>query len=151
MRRNLSGPHRAEMLSGLAAGLIGLLALGIVLFAPLGTYASGGETCTADGRCTPLPEVRGHMSLFQEGIEPMAWFFLAVLAASLVVVAVSAALHSSSGNILWRVPLWAATMLILLFMLVAVSIGLFLVPAGLLALLAACLSLGTGAADPAQA
>jgi hypothetical protein len=146
MRRNLSGPARAELLSGLAAGLLGLLTWGVALFAPLGISVSG--SCDSNGACT---EVYGHFSLFQSGIEPMTWVFLAILAASFVLVGISAAQHSRSGHSLWRVPLWVATVLILTFVLVAgLSIGLFFAPAGLLALLAACLSVGTQTAEPAQ-
>jgi hypothetical protein len=147
MRRSMSGSQRAEVLSGLAACLVGLLALGVVLFAPLASYAS--STTTPDGSTWTF--VRRTESLVQSGIQSETWFYLAILVVCLMMVAVSAALHSRSGKGFWRVPLWVATMLILAFVILASpSIGLFLAPAGLLALVAACLSLGTGPAVAAQ-
>jgi hypothetical protein len=143
MRGTMSGYQWAELLSGLAACLLGLLTLGIVLFAPLGSFAS--TTCSSDGRCT---EVQGTESLAQSGIQPSAWPFLALLVVCLIVVAVSAALHSRWRRSGWRVLLWIATALIFAFVILASpSIGLFLAPAWLLALGAACLSLSSPSVD----
>ena len=139
MQRTMSGYQWAEMLSGLAACFVGLLTLAIILFAPLGGFAS--TTCSSDGSCT---SVQGTESLAQSGIQQITWLFLAVLVVCLLVVAISAALHSRSGKAIWRVPLWSATLLIFVFVILASpSIGIFLAPAWLLALGAAVLSLSS--------
>jgi hypothetical protein len=137
MRGSMSGYQWAELLSGLAACLLGLLTLGIVLFAPLGSFAS--TTCSSDGRCT---ESQGTESLARSGIQPITWLFLALLVACLIIVALSAAVHSRRRTAGRRVLLWIATALIFVFVILASpSIGLFLAPTWLLALGAACLSL----------
>ena len=136
------GTQWAELLSGLAACIVGLLALGLVFFAPLTSYAS--NTCSSDGTCT---QVQGHISLAQTlwaqpGGEWIAYSYLAGVIICLIIVALSAALHSRGGKMLWCVVLWVATVLLFgLMILGAPSIGLFLAPAWLLALGAACLSL----------
>jgi hypothetical protein len=140
----MSGWQWAEMLCGLAAALAGLLALGFVLFGPSYSYASGGDTCDANGVCTSTPEVHGTESLLQVGISSVTLVFLAILVACLIGVAVGAARHSRTGAGIWRALLWASTILVLGFIfLAALSIGPLLIPAGLLALAAACVSFGT--------
>ncbi|HEY7350662.1 MAG TPA: hypothetical protein VH599_20295 [Ktedonobacterales bacterium] len=151
MRRGIGGLQWIELLSGLAACLVGLLALGYALFAPLASYTSGSDTCTSDGVCTRGPDVHGRISLAQSGLSSEARFFLSVLVVCLIVVAISAVAHSLSGKPDWRAWLWVSTIIILIFVVLgALSIGPFIAPAGLLALVAACFSLGARPTTPAR-
>ncbi len=94
--------RRLELLSGLAASIIGLLILAYVLFGPLYNIASctGGPnqqtTCT-QGTATFL-EVN-------HSLQPITIFYLAFAALALLGVGISAALHSRSGRAVWQIGL----------------------------------------------
>ncbi len=117
--------------------------MGYFLFAPLYNYTVGPVTsCTQNGICGSTPGTQGTASLVQTGISPEAQFSLSILVLCLVGVAVGATLHSRSGASAWRSLLWIATILLLGFVVLGMlTIGLFIAPAALLALVAACASL----------
>jgi hypothetical protein len=127
-----------ELTAGLAAGLLGLIGLTYALFGQTGTYIT--TTGTSSGSTTTTT---GTTSLVEQGLHPIAMLFITLMLLCVVGVAVGAYLHSQQGRRggLWL--LWVATALLAVGVLVSgLSIGLFLLPAALLALLAACLGSG---------
>ena len=81
--------------------------------------------------------------MLQVGIAPITIVALCILLMGLIGVAVSAVVHSRTGGSGWRIVLWVATAVIVsLTFLTLFSIGLFLLPSTLFALLASALSLG---------
>ncbi len=76
-------------------------------------------------------------------IGPSALIALGILLLGLIGVAVSAVVHSRTGGSGWRIVLWVTTaVVVILTFLTLFSIGLFLLPSTLFALLASALSLG---------
>ena len=119
-----------EAACGLGAGLIGCLGLAYAVFGPVYRFeSSSGES--------------GTENMVQVGIPPGALVALGILVLGLIAVAVSAMLHSRTGGGGWRIVLWVASMfLVIMTFLTGFSIGLFLLPSTLLALLASAFSLG---------
>lgn len=125
----MSNNQRFERISGLGAVLLGLLALAYVLFGPLyhGT-SSSGQNNTAN--------------LLQVGIQPMSLVAFGLFLLALIGVVVSAVLHSSAEENKWRILLGGSVVVILAFTLLTLpSIGLFILPSALLALVTFVLSL----------
>ncbi len=115
---------------GLGAALVGCLGLAYALFGPIYRFeSSSGQSGTAN--------------LLQVGVPPSALLALSILVLGLIGVAVSAVVHSRTRGSGWRIVLWVATMFIVIMtFLTGFSIGLFLLPSTLLALLASAFSLG---------
>ena len=120
----------AEAVCGLGGGLIGCLALAYAVFGPIYRFeSSSGASGTAN--------------MVQVGIASSALLALSILVLALIGVATSAVVHSRTGGSGWRIMLWIATMFLLIMtFLTGFSIGLFLLPGTLLALLASAFSLG---------
>ena len=125
--------RRIELLGGLAAGLMGLLGLAYAFFGPVGrvqrvTINAGGTTSTTYGSA----------SLFEmQGLEPRTAASLAVLVVRVAGVAIGAYLHSQQGLRAGRLLLGVSTAFLLCAVVVTgLSIGMFLFPSLLLALLA---------------
>jgi hypothetical protein len=122
--------QRWEAACGLVAALFGLLGLAYALFGPVYRFeSSSGQSGTAN--------------LVQVGIPPSALIALGILVLGLIGVAVSAVVHSRTGGSGWRIVLWLSTaVIVILTFLTLPSIGAFLLPSTLFALLASALSLG---------
>jgi len=85
--------RRFESISGLAAAVLGILALAYALFGQIYRgIGSSGQSGTA--------------SLLQVGIQPITIAVLAVLLLALIGLVVSSALHSSTGETGWQVNTW---------------------------------------------
>ncbi len=122
--------QRWEAACGLVAALFGLLGLAYALFGPVYRFeSSSGQSGTAN--------------LLQVGIPPSALLVLCILVLGLIGVAVSAVVHSRTGGSGWRIMLWLSTaVIVILTFLTLPSIGVFLLPSTLFALLASARSLG---------
>ena len=118
-----------ESISGLLATLLGLLVLAYMLFGPVYQgISSSGQSGTA--------------SLLQVGIQPVTALILGLLALALIGVTVSVLRHRRTEGNRWRIVLGVSAVVIIAFTLLALpSIGLFMLPSALLALLAFVLSL----------
>ena len=127
------GARHWELFSGLAAAVLGLLSLAYVVFGP--TYRYTSMTATVDG---PVHTESGRASLAQPGLEPVTAIFLVVILAAVVGVAVGASLHSRWGGQVGLKLLWLSAVVLLGGAFLRVfSVGLYLLPVALLALLAA--------------
>jgi hypothetical protein len=125
--RNL---RRFEAACGLVAALVGFLGVAYALFGP--TYSFQNSSSQT-----------GMANLLQVGVPPGAIVALGILSLGLIGVAVSAVVHSRTGGSGWRIVLWASTaVIVMLTFLTGFSIGVFLLPSTLFALLASALSLG---------
>ena len=122
--------QRSEAACGLVAALFGFLGLAYALFGPVYRFeSSSGQSGTAN--------------LLQVGIQPSALIVLCILLLGLIGVAVSAVVHSRTGGSGWRIVLWVSTaVIVILTFLTLPSIGVFLLPGTLFALLASAFSLG---------
>jgi len=122
--------QRLEAACGLVAALLGFPGLAFALFGPVYRLeSSSGQSGTAN--------------LLQVGIQPGALIALCILSLGLIGVAVSAVVHSRTGGRGWRIVLWISTAVIVILTLLSLpSIGVFLLPSTLFALLASTFSLG---------
>lgn len=129
-----------ELLSGLAAGMGGLLTLAYLLFGPNSHYIKNTTTCSggpASYSCTstgPDAVTSGaiHIYLF-----PLSIYLLSILALLFAAIAASAVLHSRTGAALWQACLWTCTLLLAGMLLINGSnLALALSPALALAALA---------------
>jgi hypothetical protein len=129
-----------ERLSGVAGGLVGLLTLAFLLFGPASHYTKGAETCTSAPNgisCTSTGLDHVTTGAIQIDLFPLSIFLLSMVALLFVALAVSAALHSHSGNTFWQACLWASTgSLVLVVLLTLSALPLALTPALLLAVVA---------------
>ncbi len=126
----MSNLQRLEAACGLLAALFGFLGLAYALFGSVYRFeSSSGQSGTAN--------------LLQVGIQPSALLVLCILVLGLIGVAVSVVVHSRTGGSGWRIVLWLSTAVIVILTFLALpSIGVFLLPGTLFALLAAAFSLG---------
>jgi hypothetical protein len=129
-----------ELLSGLAAGMGGLLTLAYLLFGPNSHYIKNTMTCSGGPgsySCTstgPDAITSGAIRIY---LFPLSIYLLSILALLFAAIAVSAVLHSRAGAALWQACLWACTLLlagVLLLTLGSLIVALW--PALLLALVA---------------
>ena len=129
--------RRIELISGFGAGAVGLLGLIYALFGP--TYRYLSVTTKSDGTTSVTS---GTASLVErQPLEPVTIVVLAALALLVVGVAVGAYLHSQRGLKSGRALLGLSTALLAFgTVLSCFSIGLFLVPGLLLALIAAAMA-----------
>jgi hypothetical protein len=127
--------RRLEVISGVAAGALGLLALGVALFAPLGTVSGCTTSLSPDG-VTRTDCSTTHVSIAQiQGLVSLLPAII-LIAAPPIGIAVFAVRHSVGRGSL--VPLWISVAVLYMAMFLAIlSIGIFFAPSALLALLAA--------------
>jgi hypothetical protein len=129
-----------ELLSGLAAGVLGLLTLAFLLFGPTSRYIKSVTTCTSGFRhvsCTSTGLDHVTTGAIQIDLYPLSIFLLSVLALLFAVIAVSASLHSLSGDVPWQACLWASTgLLVIVVLLTLHTLTLALAPALVLAVVA---------------
>ncbi|SRR5258708_4839468 len=135
--------QRFEAACGLIAALLGLVALASTLLGPLYQTASSS---TASGSVT-----RGTANLIQVGVQPVTVVFFGLLLLVLIGVSGGAWLHSRTGENRWRRLLWIATAVLVAFLvLTLLSIGLFVLPSTLFALVASALSFGPRRIAPGE-
>jgi hypothetical protein len=129
-----------ELLSGLAAGILGLLTLAFLLFGPTSRYIKSVTTCTSGFNsvsCTSTGLDHVTTGAIQIDLFPFSIFLLSVLALLFAVIVVSASLHSLSGDVPWQACLWASTgLLVCLLLLTLRDLALALAPALALAVVA---------------
>lgn len=136
--------RKLELIFGIAASLLGLAALAFSLAAPLGTASNSCSTTLAPGQppqvdCTQagthafsLIEAQGFASLIP-AIVIFGSILLAILGFTLA--------HARGGTGSSLAFLWLFTVLLLIMIVLSsLSIGIFFVPSGLLALAAAILA-----------
>jgi hypothetical protein len=113
-----------EMHGGVLGGALGLAALGFALFAPLGEQCGSQSTCTS----ISLAQAQGLASLS---------FAIMLFGTLSLGVAIFAVCHSLLKRPMLLILLWLCAALLCFATLLAVlSIGVFFVPADILALLA---------------
>jgi hypothetical protein len=134
--------RKLEAACGLVAALAGCLVLAFTLFGPSYSFQScsgyGNDSSNISSCQT------GTANLLQVGIQPITIVAFCILLLGLIGVAVSAVVHSRTGGSgWWRIVLWVSTaVIVILTFLSLFSIGLFLLPSTLFALLASAFSLG---------
>jgi len=122
--------QRIEAVTGLIAGLLGLVLLAYVLFGPSYQFLS-----SPDGGS-------GRASLLQAGISPLAIVSLSLLALVLLGIMFGSVQHSRTAASGWRWLLVCSVLLLVILNILSLpSIGLWLIPVTLLALLTLGLSL----------
>ena len=136
--RNL---RRFEAACGLVAALVGCLVLAFTLFGPTYSFQSCSGYSNDSSNMNSCQT--GTANLLQVGIQPITIVALCILLLGLIGIAVSAVVHSRTGGSGWRIALWVSTVVIVILTLLTVwSIGLYLLPSTLFALLASEFSLG---------
>ncbi|HEY7357355.1 MAG TPA: hypothetical protein VH590_12840 [Ktedonobacterales bacterium] len=135
-----------ELLSGLAAGVVGLAIIAFVLFGPIyqggmctGTTGSDGTACTTS--TATMAQVNG-------GIPPLALLYFVTLAVLLLGVVASTFMHYRQGSNAWRWCLWTATGLLILVALAVLDQSILMLPSIFLAVVA---SLSARNNEPAPA
>ncbi len=129
---------RGELAFGLSSGLLGLVILTIVLFAPLGSGETVTASTTTTGPNSVVTVTHSHYSLWSQGIDARAVPFLTAIMAAYIAIAIGTVMHA-----VWHIRLgswirWGGVAIALLGSVVgAMSIGLFLFPAATLGLIAA--------------
>jgi hypothetical protein len=124
--------RRIERIGGVLGGGLGLAALGIALFAPLSTKCLDTPVAGHSG-CFPVSQVQ------LQGLASL-WFPIALVGGLSLGIVLVALWHSSSQSRLALLLLWGCTTLFwaasVKTLLVVLSIGVWFVPADLLALTA---------------
>jgi hypothetical protein len=137
----MPGPRRIERGCGLAAGILGLVALGVALFAPLATVTTSCMiTVSSSGAVTTDCSTAGtkHISIVQNQGFPSLLPVVLLFSTILIGIALFAVMHSRSGARVFLVLLWVFTALLLVASFIAIlSIGVVFLPSVLLALVAA--------------
>lgn len=113
-------------------GVSALLAMAGLLFAIFGPTISTSETAATPGSESYSAE--STRSLFKDGIEPVTWVFVGLVAASAVVLGSAAIVGLLGSNRAARLAaLVASASLLVLAVVSSFSIGLLLLPGALLA------------------
>ncbi len=122
--------RRLELFGGMLGGVLGLAALGVALFAPLGEQCIGSSALDNQTGCSPI-------SLAQaQGLESLL-FAITLFGSLSLGLAIFAVCHSLIQRPVLLILLWTCTVLLCFATLLALlSIGVFFVPAVALALLA---------------
>jgi hypothetical protein len=124
---------RIEFTSGLAAGVCGFLGWAYAVFGPTYHYVRSAVDSQGRGHT-----VSGSTSLAHNGLTPQAMVFFVVVVLALIGVASGAYVHSRGGSRPGLALLWTATPLLWIWVVLgAASIGVLLLPAALLAAVAA--------------
>lgn len=140
----MTGHRRIELILGLVTAFLGLVALAVALGAPLGTETRGCSTSAGIGQAPTVDcSQAGTRHISQIEVQGLVSLLPAILAFSAVLLAIAgfAYVHSRSGARSSLTFLWIFTVLLWVMMLLAaLSIGVFLVPAALVALVTAILA-----------
>jgi hypothetical protein len=122
--------RRLELVCGVLGGALGLAALGVALFAPLGTKCIDTTTPGSQSGCFPesLVQLQGLASLS---------FAITLFGGLSLGIILFALWHSRARSLPALVLLWVCTALLwFATLLAALSIGVLFVPADVLALMA---------------
>jgi hypothetical protein len=136
--------RRVELIAGVLGGALGLLALGTALFAPLGMQCVDSTTPGGESGCFPV-------SLVQvEGLADLS-FAITLFGLLSVGIALFTLWHVLTHSVAALVLLWVCTVLLYFATLLgALSIGLFFLPADVLALIASIAGTVAPRRRPAQ-
>jgi hypothetical protein len=129
--------RRIELITGLGAGLLGLLGLAYTLFGP--TYSYQEATLNSDGMTSVTS---GTASLLEtQGLQPITMIVLVVLGLLVASVAVGGYLHSQRGLNAGRLLLGVSTALLgFSIVMTGWGFGLTLLPSWGFALVAAMMA-----------
>ena len=117
-----------ELVMSIASGVVGILGWLYALFGPVYASSTGA-----------------HASVAQISLNPISVAFFAMMLLAVLGVAVGGYLHHQRGGA-WPAVLWTSTLLLVVgTILSGFSVGAFLVPAALLALLAAVIGTSSSA------
>ena len=123
--------RRIELVCGVLAGIAGLAGVWVFFYLPIGEQCSSNSGSEV---CSPISYVAANGA----GSAVPYWL---VFGAFCLIVVLGAVFHSLSGRGAWSGALWTGAALLLASCIFGgFSIGLFLVPGALLALVAAILS-----------
>jgi hypothetical protein len=125
------GQRRIELVCGVLGGLLGLAALAVSLFAPLGTE------CTDTCQSVSLVEMQGLGSF---------WIVIALFGVLSLAVVIFSLWHSLSSKPILLSSLWVAAALLcaLTIIVILLDFGILFIPADALALTAAILGSRAG-------
>jgi hypothetical protein len=130
-----------ELISGLAAGVVGLAIIAFTLFGPVySTASSDPSSCTyspAGTTCTGSVYGTATMAQVNGGIPPLALLYFSALAVLLLGLIACTLLHWRLGSHPWRWLLWIVTGLLALVALAGFDLFVLMAPSVLLALVAA--------------
>ena len=139
--------RRPGAITGLIAGLVGLLGWLYALFGPTGHYVStevrtvGAPTGEPSGGDSVTTESGWTNMWSNEDFEAITIMFLLWMLLSVIGVLAGAILHGRYRLTAGRVILWASAIVLLLGAILSMfSIGLFLLPGAVLAMVAAVLA-----------
>lgn len=132
--------RRLEIVSGVLAGLAGIVGISVFLFAPIGgtNSNSGSGFCDVLGHCARTSSTATHHAQtgIQTGLGSATLVLLVVLVVSLTGVVVGAYLHGRSRLAFGRPILVASTALLTGGAVASDYAGLFVLPAVVLAVVA---------------
>jgi hypothetical protein len=142
---------RGELAFGVASGMLGLIVLAILVFGPLGSSETASSSSTTGSNQTTVTVTHGRSSIWsnEEG-DARAKFILLAVAIAYVDIMLGTIIHTQWRMRVGRLMRWVGVGFAFLVTLAgAMSIGLFLLPAATLGLIAALG--GMGQHDDAQA
>jgi hypothetical protein len=127
--------RRIELVCGVLGGALGLVALGVGLFAPLDMECTSLANQPGPGDCVRMSVVQS------QGIASLQ-FVIALIAGLSLGILLFATWHSLARSLIALVLLWVCTVLLCFLTLIAIfSIGIFFVPADALALAASIIGI----------
>lgn len=134
--------RRIELMCGVLSGVLGLAALGVGLFAPLGIQCTAAPGPSSTGGCVGVSLVQA------QGLASLS-FAITLFGALSVGIVLFAVWHSRARQLPALVLLWTCTALLYFATLLALlSIGVFFLPADALALVAGVAGIATQSASP---
>lgn len=120
-----------ECISGLVSGGLGLLMLGVFFFGQGVSYQSSSTDGTSVSGTTSYAQVAG-------GVVPILLLF----GLPLLGIALGASFHAARNVLAARIVLWVSTIILIIFAVLALlSIGTWLFPSVILALIASSLAM----------
>jgi len=136
-RRQPKMRRRIELGSGLLAGVLGVVGLAYAVLGATGSFQSGMSQVSSDGTIIRTTTA-GTTTLAEHSFSPITIAFVGIALLCVVGTVTGAYLHSRWEDRAGFVVLWTCTALLLVGSLVSgFSIGLFLLPSAVLALVAA--------------
>jgi hypothetical protein len=133
--------RRIELIAAAACVALAILGAAYALFGPTVSVSTQSSVAAQSGD-PPVPATvvvtEEHRSMYDDGVEPAAALYLALMLVLAACVAALAFAHGRSCVTRSAMPAWAAAAtLTVLALLAGFSIGLFFLPAGLAAIVAA--------------
>jgi hypothetical protein len=120
--------RRIELTCGVLGGALGFAVLGLALFAPLNMICSSGTGPRVRGGCDFMSAIQS------QGLANL-WLPVALFAVPLLGIILFVIWHSRTQSLPVLVPLWVCTLMVcVVSVLSRTSIGVYFVPADVLAL-----------------